>query len=143
MKIKCTKCNIEEDISEDDVKLLAHVVKKYKPKPNPTDYLGLLSVMKDNCKDNGKHIFIFDEYFDQEVVNTIKEYNDAIAKNIEIKVALEKIANQTVDVNNALKDLEKKKEYVVAELNAGGILIDNIRLKFMKITGTEDMSIWE
>lgn len=136
MKVRCAKCKLEDDISEDDVKLLAHVVKKYNPKPSPIDYLGVLSIIKGNCEDGYKHTFIFNESFDQEVAEVIKEYNDAIVQNVERKVALEKI-------ENTLKDLEKKKEYAVAEMNAGGILIENMKLRFLKLTGTEDMEIWK
>ena len=142
MKIKCTKCGIEEDISEEDIKLLAHVVKKYKAEPNPADYLGVLSIIKGDCNDNGKHIFIFDESFEQEVVNTIKEYQDAISKNVEWHTALEKISNQIIGINNMLEDLEKNKEQVLAEMSAGGILIDNVKLKLLKLTGCEDTEMW-
>lgn len=142
MKVKCEKCKLEEEISEDDIKLLAHVVKKYNPKSKPEDYMAVLSIIKGNCEDGDKHKFIFDASFDQEVAEVIKEYEDAIAKNVERKIALEKICNHIIETNNILKELEKKKEYALAEMNAGGILVENVKLKFLKLTGTEDMAMW-
>lgn len=143
MRVKCVKCGIIDDLKEDDIKLLAHVVKRYNQKANPVDYVAVLSVIKGLCTDNDKHIFIFDESFEKGVADTIKEYNDAIKQNVERKVALDKICIQIEETNNELKELEKKKEYMLAEMSAGGMLIDNIELKFLKLTGTEDMEIWK
>ena len=143
MKVKCTKCELEDDVNEDDVKLLAHVVKKYNHKPRPEDYSAILSIIKGNCTDGGKHLFIFNGSFCEDVANTIKEYEDAIAKNVETKIALDKVCFHIEEVDNSLKELEKKREYMMAEMAAGGILVDNIKLKFLKLTGTEDMEIWK
>lgn len=143
MKVKCTRCELEDDINEEDVKLLAHVVKKYNHKPKPGDYMAVLSVIKGNCTDGEKHLFIFNGSFNEDVANIIKEYQDAIAKNVEIKIALDKLCIQIEEKSNALKELEKKKEYMLAEMTAGGMLIDNVKLKFLKLTGTEDMEIWK
>ncbi len=143
MKVKCEKCQLEDDVNEDDVKLLAHVVKKYNPKPRPGDYMAVLSIIKGNCADGEKHLFIFNGPFDQDVATTIKEYEDAIKQNVVIKIALDKVCAHIEETSNALKELEKKKEYMLAEMSAGGILIDNVKLKFLKLTGTEDMEIWK
>jgi hypothetical protein len=143
MKVKCTKCRLEEDVNEDDVKLLAHVVKKYNPKPRPGDYMAVLSIIKGNCSDGEKHIFTFNGSFGQDVAATIKEHEDAIKQNVERKIALDKVCVQIEETANALKEVEKKKEYILAEMTAGGILIDNIKLKFFNLTGTEDMEIWK
>ena len=143
MKVKCTKCQLEDDVNEDDVKLLAHVVKKYNPKPKPGDYMAVLSIIKGNCSDGEKHLFVFNGTFGQDVAITIKEYKDAIKQNVEIKIALDKVCTQIEETSNVLKELEKKKEYMLAEMAAGGILIENVELKFFKLTGTEDMEIWK
>lgn len=143
MKVKCTKCNLEEDISEEDVKLLAHVAKKYNPKPRPEDYMAILSIIKGDCPNGEKHLFTFNGSFCQDITNTIKEYEDAIRQNVGRKIALDKICSQIEDTSNELKEFEKNKEYVLAEMRAGGMLIENIRLKFLKLTGMEDMSIWK
>lgn len=143
MKVKCEKCQLEDDVNEEDVKLLAHVVKKYNPKPRPGDYMAVLSIIKGNCSDGEKHVFVFNGSFDQDVESTIKEYEDAIRQNVERKVALDKVCTQIEDASNILKEFEKKKKYLLAEMSAGGILIDNIKLKFLKLTGTEDMEIWK
>lgn len=143
MKVKCEKCQLEDDINEDDVKLLAHVVKKYNPKPRPGDYMAVLSIIKENCTDGEKHVFIFNGSFDQDVAITIKEYEDAIKQNAGRNVALNKVCLQIEEASNVLKELEKNKEYILAEMSAGGILIDNIKLKFLKLTGTENMEIWK
>lgn len=143
MKVKCVRCDLEDDISEEDVKLLAHVVKKYNLKPVPGDYMAVLSAMKENCTDGEKHEFILNGSFCQDVECTIKEYDDAVRQNIERKIVLDKVCLQIDDTNNVLKELEKKKEYLLAEMNAGGMLIDSVKLKFLKLTGTENMSIWK
>lgn len=143
MRVKCVKCGIIDDLKEDDIKLLAHVVKRYNQKANPVDYVAVLSVIKGLCTDNDKHLFIFDESFEKSVADTIKECHDAIAKNAERKVALDKVYIQIEEISNELKELEKNKEYMLAEMSAGGILIDNVKLKFLKLTGTEDMEIWK
>lgn len=143
MKVKCAKCQLEDDVNEEDVKLLAHVIKKYNPKPRPGDYMAVLSIIKGNCSDGEKHLFIFNGSFDQDIATTIKEYEDAIKQNVERKVALDKVRTQIEEASNTLKEFEKDKEYLLAEMSAGGILIDNIKLKFLKLTGTEDMEIWK
>lgn len=149
MKIKCVKCQTEETLNEEDVKLLGHIVKRYNSKPNPNDYTAVLSVIKGECTDGKKHLFVYHESFDDEVSNLIQEYNGAIASNVARKQDLEKIVNQIFEINNqikvlesTLKDCEKKKEFILAELSAGGILIDNIRLQFEKMTGSDNISLW-
>ncbi len=143
MKVKCERCNLEDDVNEDDVKLLAHVVKKYNPKPRPEDYMSVLSIIKGKCTDGEKHLFIFNGSFYQDVADTIKEYEDAIRQNVERKVTLDKACIHIEETSNILKEFEKKKEYILAEMAAGGILIENVKLKFFKLTGTEDMEIWK
>ena len=142
MKIKCVKCGIIEGIKEDDIKLLAHIVKKYNQKASPVDYLGILSIIKGFCTDNEKHMFIFEKSFDKEIANAIKEYKDAISKNNERKAVLEKVEIQINETKEILKNLEKKREHALAELNAEKILVDDIKLKFIKLTGADDMTIW-
>lgn len=143
MKVKCEKCQLEDDVNEEDVKLLAHVIKKYNPKPMPGDYMAVLSIIKGNCSDGEKHLFVPNGSFCKDVVVTIKEYEDAIRQNVEKKIALDKVCTQIEETSNTLKEFEKNKEYILAEMAAGGILIDNIKLKFLKLTGTEDMEIWK
>jgi len=143
MKVKCEKCQLEDDVHEEDVKLLAHVVKKYNPKPRPGDYMAILSIIKGNCTDGEKHLFMFNGSFDRDVAVTIKEYNDAIKQNVERKVVLDKVCVQIEETSDTLKELEKNKEYILAEMAAGGMLIENVKLKFLKLTGTEDMEIWK
>jgi hypothetical protein len=58
-------------------------------------------------------------------------------------VILEKVETQIKEAKEILKNLEKKREYAVAELDAEKILVDDIKLKFVKMTGTEDISMWE
>lgn len=142
MKVKCIKCQIVEELKEEDIKLLAYIVHKYNNKPNPVDYISILSIIKGFCSDSDKHAFIFDEAFDKEVADTIKEYNDAMTINVERKAALEKIEKQIIETAKVIEELEKKKEYAIAEMNAGGMLVDNIKLKFLKLTGSEDMKMW-
>ena len=149
MKIKCAKCKLEDILTEDDVKLLAHIVKRYNHNPNPNDYTAVLSIIKGNCTDGKKHIFIFDESFDKAVADTLKDYKDAIRTNVARKETLEKICiliidttNQIKSLESELKDLDKKKEYIMSEMGTGGILIDNIKLKFEKLTGTSDIEMW-
>ena len=143
MKVKCTKCGLEDDVNEDDVKLLAYVIKKYNSKPKPEDYMAILSIIKGNCTDGEKHLFMYNGSFCEDVADTIKEYQDAITKNVERKIALDKICLQIEETSNVVKGFEKKKEYILAEMTADGILLDNIKLRFLKLTGTEDMEIWK
>lgn len=149
MKIKCVKCKLTDSLTEEDIKLLSHVVKRYNQKPSPTDYTAVLSIIKGNCTDNNKHLFIFDESFDKDIADTIKEYRDAIVANTTRKGNLEKIISQINETTNQIKalqstlgELDKKKEYTVSEISTGGILIDNIKLKFEKLTGTTDIDMW-
>lgn len=143
MRIKCVKCGIVDDLNEDDIKLLGYIVKRYNQKANPVDYVAVLSVIKGLCTDGDKHLFVFDESFEKNVADTIKEYEDAIKHNVERKIALDKVCHQIKETSDALKEIVKKKEYILAEMAAGGMLIENLRLKFLKLTGTEDMEIWE
>lgn len=142
MRVKCTRCNIEEDISEDDVKLLAHVVKKYNPKPKPGDYMAVLSIIKGYCMNGEKHIYIFDESFDQDIADTLREYKDAVLLDAVRKDVMTKLEDHIKSLEANIKDLEKKKECAVAEKNAGDLLVDNIKLKFIKLTGTDDTEMW-
>lgn len=149
MKIKCVKCKKEEDIGEEDVKLLAHVVKKYNLKPRPGDFTAVLSIIKGNCSDDKKHSFIFHEDFDKEIADIIQEYKNAVTANIVRKENIEKTENFISDINKQIKslqsnmiELEKKKAHITSEMNAGDILIDNIKMKFEKLTGDENVDIW-
>lgn len=150
LKVKCVKCQVVDELKEDDIKLLAHIVKRYNPNPRPIDYTGVLSVIKGICTDGEKHIFVFDEDFDKDISGIIQEYNHALNANVIRKEDLEKVSLSIFDITDQIKslesnlqELEKKKEYIIAEMRSGGILIDSIKLKFLKLTGTDDMSMWE
>ncbi len=143
MRVKCVKCGIIDDLKEDDIKLLAHIVKRYNQKANPVDYVAVLSIIKGFCTDGDKHLFVFDESFEKNVAETIREFNEATKQNVERRISLDKVCIQIEETSNVLKELEKNKEYILAEMAAGGILVDNVKLKFLKLTGTEDMDIWK
>lgn len=150
MRVKCAKCKKVEGLTGEEVRFLAQVAGRYKSKLSPVDYTAILSIIKDNCtKEGDKHLFIFDESFDKDVADTIKEYNDAVNANVVRKEDLEKTMNLIVETNDqikslesTLKELEEKKEQFIAEMRSGGILIDDIKSKFESITGTADIEMW-
>ena len=74
MKIKCAKCDFEDELTEDDVKLLGHIVRRFNNSPNPIDYISVLSIIKGKCQDGEKHAIMFHESFDQEIADIIAEY---------------------------------------------------------------------
>lgn len=150
MRVKCVKCKKVEGLTVEEVRFLAQVAGKYKPKPKPLDYTAILSIIKENCTEEGdKHLFMFDESFDKDVADTVKEYNDAINANVVRKESLEKTENliigtsdQIKSLERTLKELEEKKEQFIIEMKSGGILIDDIKSKFEKLTGTTDVETW-
>lgn len=138
-----------EKLDDEDVRLLSHIVHRYHDKVSPIDFLGVLCVIKGFCSNDKKHTFIFEESFEKEVSDTIGEYEQALAKNAERRDTIVKLAklihdtaNQIKSLESSLKDLEKKKEFTNAEIGTGEMLVENVKLKFAKLTGSEDMNMW-
>jgi len=156
MIIKCIKCETEEELGEEDTKLLGHIVKRYNPDPKPNDYLLVLNVIKGNCTDNNKHIYIFHETFDKTITNLIKEHNDLCATNATrdktvldidksmstIKANIEDHKSKISTLESQLKDCIRKKEGTTTEIRGTEVLVNEAKLRFEKLTGVLDMKMW-
>lgn len=156
MRIKCIKCETIEELDEEDTKLLGHVVRRYNPEPKPNDYIMVLNVIKGNCTDGNKHIYVFDSTFDKAIANLIKEYNDLCATNTTrdktisgidssmntIKTHIEDFKSKITALESQLKDCIRKKEGTITEIKGAEVLINETKLSFEKLTGSQDMKIW-
>lgn len=156
MNIKCIKCETEEILTEEDTKLLGHIVRRYNPKPKPNDYIMVLNIIKGDCTDGKKHIYIFDESFDRIIAGLIKEHtelhvtNDARHKAVleldnlmsTIKANIEDLKSKINASETQLKECIRKKEGIIAETKGTEMLIGDVELKFEKLTGNPDMKIW-
>lgn len=156
MRIKCIKCEVEEELEEEDTKLLGHIVKRYNPNPKPNDYLLVLNVIKGDCTDNNKHIYIFHEAFDKTIASLIKEHNDLCVTNAArdktildidssmstIKTNIEDLKYKIASLESQLKECIRKKEGTTTEIKGMEVLINETRLRFEKLTGTQDMKMW-
>lgn len=156
MRIKCIKCEKEEELEEDDIKLLGHIVRRYNPNPKPNDYLMVLNVIKGDCTDNKKHIYIFHEIFDKTIATLIKEHSDLCTTNAArdktildidgsmntIKANIEDFKSKIAALESQLKDCIRKKEGITTEIKGTDVLINETKLRFEKLTGTPDMKMW-
>lgn len=156
MIVKCIKCETEEELGEEDTKLLGHVVRRYNSNPKPDDYLLVLNIIKGDCTDKNKHIYIFHEAFDKTIANLIKEHNDLCATNATrdktisdidssmnvIKVNIEDFKSKITALESQLKECIRKKEGTTTEIKGAEVLINETNLKFERLTGTLDMKMW-
>lgn len=150
MKVKCVKCKMEDELNEEDVKLVAHVVRKFNANPSPNDYTAVLSIIKgSNCVDNKKHIFIFEETFDRAVSDLIKNKKSAEIAKLSRKDALSKIESDISETNDKirqlrshLEDLQKEKNDTIVDIEKTDLLIEDAMNNFEKLTGATDIDIW-
>ncbi len=113
MNIKCIKCETEEILTEEDTKLLGHIVRRYNPKPKPNDYIMVLNIIKGDCTDGKKHIYIFDESFDRTIAGLIKEHTELhVTNDARHKAVLE----QMLDYAKTRKKEVPKREGWLEEL---------------------------
>lgn len=157
MQVKCIKCETEEVLEEEDTKLLSHIVRRYNHEPKPNDYIMVLNVIKGNCTDGNKHIYIFDSTFDKTIANLIKEHSDLCATNATrektisdidssmntIKTNIEDFKSKIITLESQLKDCIRRKEGVTIEIRGTEVLINETNLRFEKLTGAQDMSMWK
>lgn len=156
MKVKCTKCNIVEEITDENLALLTKIITVYNPKPKASDYVAVLSIIKGDCLDRDKHVFSFDESFMQEVDDIRNQYEEATNKrNIyngdvlkaddDINRCLSEIKDleaKAREIESTIDKLQKEKGDKIKELENTDSSISDIMTKLENLTGVKDVKMW-
>ena len=142
MIIKCIKCKIAEELSQDEIDRLVNMAKLYTEDVSPNDYTGILSVIKGKCTDGKKHIYIYDEAFSKRVADLIAEHNKLCENNSAKEKELSDTLQKIEDLKNEIMSLGEKRDDVINEIGDINSNIDNVIVTFEKETGTRDMKMW-
>ena len=142
MIIKCIKCKIAEELSQDEIDRLVNMAKLYTEDVSPNDYTGILSVIKGKCTDGKKHIYIYDEAFSKRIADLIAEYNKLCENNSAKEKELSDTLQKIEDLKNEIMSLGEKRDDVINEIGDINSNIDNVIVTFEKETGTRDMKMW-
>ena len=79
MKLKCVKCNIEKEISKEDIDKIKSITEDGKISRS-VDYLEIFNVTRGKCIEQKKHTFIFEESFFNNVQDIIKKRDEILSK---------------------------------------------------------------
>ena len=142
MKIKCAKCKLVEELSQDEIERLVSTSQIYNEEVSPNDYTAILSIIKGKCTDGKKHLYIYDETFSKTVADLVTEYNELCennaAKEKEISDALQKIETLKGEIEN----LQNKRDNDIKEISNINRDIDSVIITFEKETGTRNVKMW-
>lgn len=156
MKVRCINCKVVEDISGEDLTLLAHMITRYNQKPKTSDYTAILSIIKGECKDGKRHTYVFDESFYSDIED-IRNKHEEFEKMTNI--CNENISRIEGDINrhmSEIKDLEAKareleldieklqgeKDSNVGEIKNLDVSLSDIISRLENLTGIKDTKIW-
>jgi predicted RNase H-like nuclease (RuvC/YqgF family) len=156
MIVKCTKCNVVEDITGENLELLAKMISLYNPKPKSSDYVAVLSIIKGDCIDREKHVFSFDESFMQDIDGIIHQHEEAVNRlstcngdllktdeNINKNISeIKELEARAKEIESKIEKLQGDKDNITKEIDNIDISILDIKTKLQNLTGIKDIKIW-
>ena len=142
MKIKCAKCKLVEELSQEEIEHIIKISKTYSDEVDPNDYTAILSVIKGKCTDGKKHLYIYDETFSRTVADLVEEYNKLCENNASKEKEVSDMLQHIETLKNELENLRNKKDDAIQEISNINKSIDSLIVTFEKETGTRNMKMW-
>lgn len=156
MRVKCTKCNMAEDITGENLELLAKMISLYNTKPKSSDYVAILSIIKGDCIDREKHVFSFDESFMQDIDSIIHQHEEVMNKlnicngdllktddNINKHISeIKELEAKAKEIESKIEKLQGDKDNITKEIDNIDISMSDIKTKLQNLTGIKDIKIW-
>lgn len=141
MRVKCVKCNIEKEISKEDIDKIKSIVEDGKISRS-VDYLEIFNVTRGKCTEQKKHTFIFEESFFNNVQDLIKKRGDILSKRDNDEKELSKTNDEITELEDKLKNVKEKKEGLIENIKKEETDVENTLQEFDQITGGRDIDIW-
>lgn len=141
MKLKCVKCNVEKEISKEDIDKIKLIAEDGKISRS-VDYLEIFNVTRGKCTEQKKHTFIFEESFFNNVQDLIKRRGDILSKRDNDKKELSKTNDEITDLEDKLKNVKEKKEGLIENIKKEETDVENTLQEFEQITGGREIDIW-
>ena len=142
MRLKCVKCDIEKEISKEDIDKIKSIVEDGKISRS-IDYIEIFNVTRGKCAEQKKHTFIFEESFFNNVQDLIKKREDILSNRDNDEKELTKTNNEIIELEDKLKTTKEKKEGLIGTIKKEETDIENILQEFEQITGGRDIDIWK
>ena len=141
MILKCVKCNVDKEISKEDIDKIKSIIEDGKISRS-VDYLEIFNVTRGKCTDQKKHTFIFEESFFNNVQDLIKKHGDILSKRDNDDKELSKINDEIIELENKLKITKEKQESLIENVKKEEMDIENVLQEFDQMTGGRDIEIW-
>jgi hypothetical protein len=141
MIVKCVKCNIEKEISNEDIDKIKSIVEDGKISRS-VDYLEIFNVTRGKCTEQKKHTFIFEESFFNNVQDLIKKRGDILSKRDNDEKELSNTNDEITELEDKLKNVKEKKEGLIENIKKEEIDIESTLQEFEQITGGREIDIW-
>lgn len=141
MRLKCAKCNIEKEISKEDIDKIKSITEDGKISRS-VDYLEIFNVTRGKCIEQKKHTFIFEESFFNNVQDIIKKRDGILSKHDNEEKELAKTNDEITELENKLKNIKEKKEGLIENIKKEDIDVENVLQEFEQITGGREIDIW-
>lgn len=156
MKVQCVKCKAVEDITGENLALLAHMISMYNTRPKASDYTAVLSIIKGDCTDREKHVFSFDESFYKEIDDMRNQYEEFVERqnicngdSLKIDDEVDKYLSDIKELDAKAREIEDKidklrgdKDNKIKEIESIDTSISDITSKLENLTGIKDIKIW-
>lgn len=141
MRLKCVKCNVEKEISKEDIDKIKSIVEDGKISRS-VDYLEIFNVTRGKCIEQKKHTFIFEESFFNNVQDIIKKRDEILSKHDSEEKELAKTNDEITELEDKLKNVKEKKESLIENIKKEETDVENTLQEFEQITGGRDIEIW-
>ena len=141
MRLKCVKCNVEKEISKEDIDKIKSVIEDGKISRS-VDYLEIFNITRGKCIEQKKHTFIFEESFFNNVQDLIKKHGDILSKRNNDETELSKTNDEITDLENKLKSTKEKKEILMGNIKNEETEVENMLQEFEQMTGDKNIDIW-
>lgn len=141
MRLKCVKCNVEKEISKEDIDKIKSIAEDGKISRS-VDYLEIFNVTRGKCTEQKKHTFIFEESFFNNVQDLIKKRGDILSKRDNDEKELSKTNDEITELEDKLKITKEKKEGLIENIKKEETDVENTLQEFDQITGGRYIDIW-
>ncbi len=141
MRLKCVKCNVEKEISKEDIDRIKSIAEDGKISRS-VDYLEIFNVTRGKCTEQKKHTFIFEESFFNNVQDLIKKRGDILSECDNDEKELSKTNDEITELEDKLKNVKEKKESLIENIKKEETDVENTLQEFEQITGGRDIEIW-
>jgi len=140
MKIKCSVCNSEQDITQELLYKVSELVKEFDM--GASGYTYLFNRMFGKCLDDVTHEFDFDEEFKKKIQEIVDREKNIIIESENAKKESDVIVKEIMTLKEKLKEAQTKFEINSDRITSLRTEYNELTEKIQELTFNKDIRTW-